>query len=376
MLFACSSGATVRYLEDVVRAISMPAGSHLQFRYATKYIHPDLVRIIESSPGSLVDDEVVLAYLNQSPKQFQTGAAPRVVPCRRAVLRSVDRLGTSVVLVFELRGFPFPKQREVGDDGRTRLLYDAYQSALISGGKGTCDLPIAWKKEEAPQRAQGYWLCRVERYELEMIDISPDNELWIKWEQLVRELGQSSDFSDRGITVFYHLLEMLNERTRKTCVFADGKCVVAESGEHSLKVYAYATIEEVANTTWIRARSLSGVVALHTNPLASVDSGYDIKRIRFNVPESPRRVSDVLALDFLDKEDQQFGKAQIDIILDIRAKVDSLVVSGIAAGLAGAVPAIVALWKATPGAFGLAALMIFAACFFSFIGAYYRRAGS
>src|ERR1700722_1787440 len=95
MLFSCSSGATVRYLEDIFRAVSMPAGMQLQFRYAAKFIHPEIVNPLERDKTALNGEQVVLTYLNQSDEQRALNKPPRAVPCRLATIKSVEWLGTS-----------------------------------------------------------------------------------------------------------------------------------------------------------------------------------------------------------------------------------------------------------------------------------------
>lgn len=50
MLLCLSSGFTPRYRDDVLRAISMPSGSHLRFRYELSLIPVSLKPLIAGTP--------------------------------------------------------------------------------------------------------------------------------------------------------------------------------------------------------------------------------------------------------------------------------------------------------------------------------------
>lgn len=182
MLFSCSSGATVRYLEDVVRAISMPSGGTLQFRYATKYIDPQLVKTIERKKSVLIGRDVILTYLDQSDERRNTGLPPKVVPCRHAIISEITMVGTSVTLVYELRHFVFPKNVIDG-----KISYNEYQKYVGNQSSEDCPLPIAWKEEKVKQRAKGYWFCEVKEPNIEIVEISEATQSWVKWQELTAE---------------------------------------------------------------------------------------------------------------------------------------------------------------------------------------------
>ena len=44
MHICLSSGARPRYREDIVRALAMPEGTHLAFRYDQKWVDPNVIR--------------------------------------------------------------------------------------------------------------------------------------------------------------------------------------------------------------------------------------------------------------------------------------------------------------------------------------------
>ena len=66
MRFICfSSGAQPRYRDDIIRAMAMPAGCELTFRYRQKYIAHGVLEHLKSNSIRL-GDQVLICYLDQS----------------------------------------------------------------------------------------------------------------------------------------------------------------------------------------------------------------------------------------------------------------------------------------------------------------------
>jgi hypothetical protein len=81
--FIClSSGASPRYREDITRALALPVGTVLQFRYDKAYL-TQAVRIAVEQ-GTAAGQPAIIVYIDQSVQ----GQAPSYVPCRYARIRT------------------------------------------------------------------------------------------------------------------------------------------------------------------------------------------------------------------------------------------------------------------------------------------------
>jgi len=214
----------------------------LQFRYATKYIHPNLVE----NCTQLVGKDVVLAYLDQSDERRESGKPPKVIPCRLARVNNIEMIGTTVILYYELRSFVFPKTTRIDEVSRVETIsYDDYQESLLRQAVSSRPLPLDWKSEDVPKRAKGYWVCEVDAPNLAFVEITEKPGVWKKWEQLVSELGGGADFKRNRLSVFYHVLSVVNLRSKEACRIIAEKCEISKPGEYDVRIYIYAIKEEV-----------------------------------------------------------------------------------------------------------------------------------
>jgi hypothetical protein len=200
MLFACSSGFTDRYIEDIARSVALPEGMKVQYRYHEDYIHPDERKKL-SEPKKLIGQKVVLAYLNQSKGLKDANLPPKIVPVREAEIANVVCLGTAVIFTFVLNKFAYPAFKDV--DESQKISFDKYQKHMLSQfDNGSCPLPLKWDAKKG-EKAQGFLFCDVKAPELKF---EPIQSSYDSWEWLVVELLGSTDFSDRQFGVLYHLL--------------------------------------------------------------------------------------------------------------------------------------------------------------------------
>src|SRR6266478_8670615 len=173
-MFLClSSGASPRYRQDVLRALSMPHGSLLQFRYHRNWIAKGILQ----SPQFSRDREslALIAYIDQSdPKK-----TPELVPCRFASIVEAKVHGTTVSLLLELKEFALAADLA------------GFNKELQATSAGS--LP-AW---QADGKLKGeYWL-----------ELAPNPATSIRsekledWESIVAQLVQRADFKDE--TCFY-----------------------------------------------------------------------------------------------------------------------------------------------------------------------------
>ena len=164
MLLCLSSGITPRYREDVLRAVFMPCGSHLRFRYECELIPNDLLELIKSS--ELKEKEVCISYLDRSNKNI----LPEIVPCRKAELLASNILGDFCVLDFKLGNFFFAED------------IVKFNSDIRSSIK---NLP-SWEGESL----QGSFCFKVDAFNSTLMN-SRNIEYWQK---IIRRLKSHSDF--------------------------------------------------------------------------------------------------------------------------------------------------------------------------------------
>ena len=75
MLVLVSSGARPRYRDDIVRALALPSGADLQFRYDRTYVDDLVARRIDG--GGLRNEPGIILYLWSDRDKLET----EFVPC-------------------------------------------------------------------------------------------------------------------------------------------------------------------------------------------------------------------------------------------------------------------------------------------------------
>lgn len=87
-MYVClSSGARPRYRRDIIRALAMPAGTWIQFRYAREWVSPAILADLADSKKrkALPGKGVLISYVDQTDPQRD----PELLPCRMASLVDV-----------------------------------------------------------------------------------------------------------------------------------------------------------------------------------------------------------------------------------------------------------------------------------------------
>jgi hypothetical protein len=78
----------------------MPIGTELQFRYDLRWLSASVVQRIQQ--GTLANEEVIIAYADQSTPPAEDAGAIELIPIRRARVVSAVTPGKTVSLVFTL----------------------------------------------------------------------------------------------------------------------------------------------------------------------------------------------------------------------------------------------------------------------------------
>ena len=252
MLLCLSSGANARYREDIVRALAMPWGSTLQFRYLTRYVATDVLQGASSIPTRAAD--ALIAYIDQS----EPGKRPEIVPCRFAKVTEVTGVGTAVTLLLELHEFAF-----AGNVAQ-------FNEELRAKSKG--DLP-SW---QADGKVQGhYWL-----------EISPEltgslrSDKLDDWEKIVSQLAAHSDFKDQSC--FYSMVGIKEIVSRSSVPANNGRYELNSGHEYELSLYHFYP-KNVPLSARVTLSTASSQITFTSNPVLYLDSRYDLKRARFKV---------------------------------------------------------------------------------------------
>ena len=252
-MFLClSSGASARYREDVLRALAMPWGSALQFRYLKRYVAPAVLDGASSIPTQTPD--ALIAYIDQS----EPGKPPQIVPCRFARITEVTGVGTAVTLLLELREFAFAS--------------DLVKFNVDLSTKSTGQLP-AW---QADGKIQGHYWLEVSSDLTETLRSDKLDD----WERIVVQLANRSDFKDENC--FYAMVGIHEIVSRSAVTVNKGRYELRSGHEYELTLYHFYP-KNVPLSARITLSTTSQWLSFTSNPLLYLDSRYDLKRARFKV---------------------------------------------------------------------------------------------
>lgn len=309
-MFIClSSGASPRYRQDVVRAMAMPKGSGLQFRYDSKWIAPVIRDRI--STGTVKDTPSLIVYIDQ----HDNTKIPELVPCRFAKLVDAVSHGTTVSLVLALEEFAYAEN------------LTAFNNEMRAASAGT--LP-AWQPDGKITGA--YWLeiGQEPRTAVKSLKLS-------EWEKIVAQVAGHPDFANESY--FYTMEAIIAIGLGTTVSPQDGVYELAPGREYEFRIYHFHPTT-VAPGTRLRLDTSSQWLAFTTNPVLIVDSRYDLKRVRLKTGKPSTRETAVLAI--LRNGVNGNANLEFDLPLQIRGTFWNTLGYGILLGTLLAGPQIVA----------------------------------
>ena len=95
----CSSGARELYIENIVRALALPAGAEIQFRYEDAIVSDTFKERVNS--GKIRCDTAYLSYYDSD----RAGVDDTLFPVREAKLKKVTKRGSSYIILLEPQRF-------------------------------------------------------------------------------------------------------------------------------------------------------------------------------------------------------------------------------------------------------------------------------
>jgi len=260
-----SSGRRPRYRDDIIRALALPKGGRLQFRYRKKYVPAAGFHAL--SKNKLRGAEALVAYLDASNQQ----ATPEIVPCRFARILESELIGEFAVVRFEVAEFANVAQ---GVDVREQV------SEKLPGGT---EVP-EWKDGEL----KGHFLLVLESQAAGWKRAQDPQA----WQALADKLGQRQDF--QSCPFFYYLRAVAKEPGPSEVQLKEGKYVLTPASMHRVEVVHYTPStaipgnEGVLGTLDVCVQG-PGVQGVTTQRLR-IDSPYDVQQVYFRtVGESQKQ---------------------------------------------------------------------------------------
>jgi hypothetical protein len=280
MLLCLSSGFTPRYREDVLRAISMPSGARLRFRYELTLIPESLKPLI--AEDRLKGMEVCVAYLDRTDSDHP----PELVPCRAATMLRTYTPADFCVLEFELEEFWFARD------------VHAFNREIHSSAG---NLP-AWNKGQLT----GHFCHQVNIIPLSLVRSSSVFD----WQGIVKLLKKHADFSSEPF--FYHVTGVFPANGNKRIRPTDGRSRLRASNTYEIRLVQFSPGETndaraVREVHWLLAEGDDQALSFITNRRLAIDSGYDEKIIRFRTLDTSTKHDAVVGLS---RDIQTGGVAQ------------------------------------------------------------------
>ena len=336
MLLLLSSLARRRYRDDIVRALALPTGAELRFRYGEQYIQSDILQglIAKGAPPS----PGLICHLAEE------ATSAILVPCRFVSVQQVRRVGTSYI--FDLQAEDF-----VGSLNDVQLrasmkppeisrLPVASSGTHVPNGNFVLDVGADLRGHRAPD-ALGM-------------------EAFEKTTQALRAHG----FDAEDPTAFYSVRRLAASGAHKPKLMSDGTFKLRSGERYLLDVYTYAPESEdkpsdaMGLTIGAEAQDVSFASA--TN--AKLDSRYDLHQFIFSTERRLFALSTglQLALTVPDKADTKTIEQRCDVVLEVvfRGSVVMAAVRVAMIAMGTAAPAVIGAYAAGKGSLGLAALML------------------
>lgn len=272
MLICLSSGATPRYRQDILRALSKPAGSTLRFRYGLDLIPENLKQDIDKT--HLKGETVCIAYLDRSDPQ----RPPEAVPVRAATVAWAETFGDFCVFDFYLGDYFVA--RDIG----------AFDTDL----RGAASSFPKWDTAK-PTELTGKFCERLPR---ELTSLVTSTSV-ADWQLICKTLSKHADFSSEP---FYYRVESLHNVDKNLPIpFTGGAYTFSADTLAELRLLHYAPSLDanktsISDTSWLIAEASEDALNFVTSPRLAIDSGYDVKAIRMRTAPVTRDVDSMLTM--------------------------------------------------------------------------------
>jgi hypothetical protein len=347
-LLCLGSGKTPRYKANTLQLLALPAGSHVQFRYAASIITPSVKKKLDEYVGhprrfyfDNYDNEVdepwrpiqeqwrnrlrdefdgeriapqkaLLAHVDTSVAGRQSDGHCRIVPCRFAYLVDSYRIDEFYILVFRISDFA------VATNSQT------FQRSLPNS------IPH-WMSSNA-EDIGGMWCQELER-DTEAIDQMSDAHAWVR---CIDELRASADFSQQP---YFFMIEGIFYTDRRSRCKPDehGNFVLNPSSEYEFRLFHYdpdADVHTGDKATRVLTINAAATITLRTSSRLAIDSPYDLKVVRFSTSRTTNREFASLILKRSEPEPDPLDLyPELFFPIEVRGAIVRGVVNGLVLGL-------------------------------------------
>jgi hypothetical protein len=311
VLLCLSSGARPRYLDDIERALALPAQADITFRYDKRHITSDTLRELEN--GTALDTDVVIAYVDQANPAY----VPFVIPCRRATIREINDHGVTVTIILQLREFAFAREIE------------RYQLELRR--HGATALP-SWEDG----KLRGSWCMSLAD---PLCEFAPATDQAV-WHSIVNQLVSRRDFDAKALFLKILGVKEAGRETWEQVAGSNAWYTFSPHKDYVLDIYHYHPSKEATGTR-IRI-CISREDAVHAASATSlmVDSRYDQKRFRLTAKPSVSGDRVTLIIEVLKPDG--VVEHQFDIPAFVRASKGKIAIRSCVIGLFVALPSMIA----------------------------------
>jgi hypothetical protein len=255
MLLCLSSAAMPRYKQDILRALAMPAGARLQFRYNLRWVAQALHERIRSN--SLKGHEACIAYIDQGQKE----KTPDIAPVRAATIVSTEVQGDFCVVEFEMAGFAFARDLEAFNK----------QLRTLSG-----NLPN-WLNGSV----KGHYFEEIDRKTL-ALELKANTG---DWQGICKALVAYADFQTQKF--FYRLEGVRDVASDQETECKDGALLLRAGDLYDLQLLHYSPKKlefpepfKNESLNWLVTDADDKAITFVSTKSLAVDSDYDVKTVR------------------------------------------------------------------------------------------------
>jgi hypothetical protein len=313
--FICfSSGSQRRYRDDIVRAMAMPAGCELNFRYRLKYLSHSVQDHLKAGRVGR-DDQVLICYLDQSDRARPVD----FIPVRFARVIEAPIIGDFVVLRMRVQQFAFAADIGIfNEEVRVR----------------SAEVP-KWPTDASSQYATGAFWVEVNDYPRSVVESTSIAD----WQITVGHLLRRQDFSSTG--PFYQIVGLQDLKNRATIEMTGGQYELQPAREYELMIDHFLP-SEAAGGFQLETALSGNAVTFITGSTMQVDSPYDRHWLRFRTQEPLRDERAVMTVN--KKASGEDAAVQFDLSLSVLGRLRKTVLMGIAVGVLLAIPQITTAW--------------------------------
>lgn len=322
-LLCLSSAVHRRYRDDVLRAMALPLGAALTFRYEESIIDDDLREPLEKN--ELRDATALLAHVDL-PEPPRNPSA--IIPVRYAQLSQSLHAGSFYTLRFLLRDF-------------------AHAADLAAFRK---QLPGTLPAYDTTESSWGGLWCVSVTPNLSCVERGEDLNLW---QATARQLSAHASFAREHF--YLHLLGVRG--------ISDVGLVKPESGVYRLKadcdyelqiVHYSPTDDEHADPQQdikhvVTVSSYDDTLSVRSTPTQPIDCPYDLKRVRFSTHHLGGKRDSRLAIESfeLPLADHPFPQLQLEMVAKVLGNWKATAGLGIGIGLLLALTQLIGFWSNT-----------------------------